>query len=693
MPDYTVTNLCEDKDNYDARCVFSTYQTMMNCIDNVRDDDGKVFSCGHFDLVICDEAHRSIYNKYKDIFSYFDAPLIGLTATPKDDIDKNTYEIFELENGVPTYGYELKQAVKDKYLVNFVSIETVLKFLQDGISYDELSEEDKSEYENTFADDEGNIPDNIASSALNEWLFNEDTIIKVLDTLMQKGIKIDYGDKIGKTIIFAKNHNHAEKILAVFNRQYPHLKGYAEVIDNKINYAQTLIDQFSDAGKLPQIAISVDMLDTGIDVPEVLNLVFFKKVMSKAKFWQMIGRGTRLCKGLLDGEDKKNFYIFDFCGNFEFFRLHSKGKQAENGLSLAGQIFYLKAQIVLKLQDIDYQIEELQKFRNLLVSQMADKVRELNRDNFAVRQHLRYVDKFANADNYKLLCYADLQVFEEELAPLVLPDDYDAKAIRFDGLMYGIELAYLMGNKYSRGRSDLRNKVLAVAKIANIPEVKAQSDLINKILHTDYLERADINEFENIRQKIRDLIKYIPVTELRFDTNFEDQIIQQVVHESEFENDYLKNYKAKAEYYIQQHTNNAVVVKLKNNLPLQIDDIKELEKILWNEIGSKSDYEAEFGTKPLGEFVREIVGLDINAANQAFAKYLNDVNLDKNQIYFVKQIVDYIVHNGLLKDFNVLRERPFTDCGSIVEIFGNNEVLWDGIRSVIETINANAIAV
>jgi type I restriction enzyme R subunit len=282
LPDLSVTNLCEEKDNYSAHCVFSTYQTMMNVIDAVHDDEGKLYTCGHFDLVICDEAHRSIYNKYRDIFTYFDAPLVGLTATPKDEIDKNTYEIFELENGVPTYGYELAQAVKDGYLVDFMSVETALKFIQQGIVYDDLSDEDKKVYEDTFTDENGDLPEAISSAALNEWIFNEDTIKEVLHVLMTNGLKIDYGEKIGKTIIFAKNHLHAEKIFEVFNKEYSYLPGYAKVIDNYMTYAQSAIDEFSDAKKLPQIAISVDMLDTGIDVPEVLNLVFFKKVMSKA---------------------------------------------------------------------------------------------------------------------------------------------------------------------------------------------------------------------------------------------------------------------------------------------------------------------------------------------------------------------------------------------------------------------------
>ena len=448
VPDLSVTNLCEEKDNYNAHCVFSTYQTMMHCIDSVKDEKGKLFTCGHFDLVICDEAHRSIYNKYRDIFNYFDAPLVGLTATPKDDVDKNTYEVFELENGVPTYGYELADAVKDGYLVDFMSVETKLKFIEQGIVYDDLSDADKEAYEATFTHD-GEMPESIGSAALNEWIFNEDTIKEVLNVLMTNGIRIDYGQKIGKTIIFAKNHRHAEKIFEIFNKEYPHLNGYAKVIDNKINYAQSAIDEFSDAKKLPQIAISVDMLDTGIDVPEVVNLVFFKKVMSKAKFWQMIGRGTRLCPGLLDGEDKKMFYIFDFCGNFEFFRMGGKGRSA-NQIALQGAIFSLKSQIVFKLQDIDYQTDELIQFRKDLVDDMVRKVRELNKENFAVRQHLKYVELYANPDNYTPLTYADTLIIADELAPLITPDEDDPKAMRFDALMYGIELAYLVGKKFQK---------------------------------------------------------------------------------------------------------------------------------------------------------------------------------------------------------------------------------------------------
>ena len=690
LPDLSVTNLCENKGDFAAHCVFSTYQTMYNCIDEVRDAEGKLFTSGHFDLVICDEAHRSIYNKYRDIFNYFDAPLVGLTATPKDEIDKNTYEVFGLDCGVPTYGYELAQAVKDGYLVDFMSVETKLKFIEQGITYDELTDEEKAEYENLFEDEDGEIPERINSSALNEWVFNRDTIRQVLNILMTEGIKIDYGDKLGKTIIFAKNHRHAEKILQVFNEEYPHLPNFAKVIDNTINFAQSLIDEFSDPKKMPQIAISVDMLDTGIDVPEVLNLVFFKKVMSKAKFWQMIGRGTRLCEGLLDGENKEKFYIFDFCGNFEFFRMNS-GKASVNQLALQGAIFNLKAQIAYKLQDIAYQTEELIEFRKSLVSDLLSKVRELNRENFAVRQHLKYVELYSDEKGYLTLTYEDTLTIRDELAPLIIPDEDEASAVRFDALMYGIELAYLAGKSSGRHRNDLFKRVRGVAGVANIPEISAKKDLIEKILNTDYLDNCGINEFEHIREALRNLMKYIPHSVARYDTGFNDDILSIEWVESELESDDLKNYRAKAEFYVRQHQSNCAIAKLKGNVPLTKDDVAELEKILWSEVGTKEEYFAEYGEKPLGEFVREIVGLDINAAKEAFSEFLDNTNLDDRQIYFVNQIVEYIVHNGMMKDLEVLTEAPFTDKGSVVEVFTDMAV-WMGIRKVIDEINANAAA-
>ena len=231
----------------------------------------------------------------------------------------------------------------------------------------------------------------------------------------------------------------------------------------------------------------------------------------------------------------------------------------------------------------------------------------------------------------------------------------------------------------------------AVAGVANIPEIMMQSELIDKILHTDYLDNAGIEEFEHIRVSLRDLMKYIPVGRIIYDTDFDDEILSIEWKESELENDDLKNYKAKAEYYVRQHQDNAVIAKLKSNVPLTGEDVRVLEEILWSEVGTKQEYQAEYGEKPLGEFVREIVGLDMNAAKNAFAEYLDENNLDSRQIYFVNQIVEYIVHNGMMKDLSVLQETPFTDQGSIVEVFADLTI-WMGIRRVIEQVNANALA-
>ena len=690
LPDFSVTNLCERGSDPLACGIFSTYQTMMNCIDSVKDDEGRLFTCGHFDLIVCDEAHRSIYNKYQAIFDYFDAPLIGLTATPKDDIDKNTYDIFELEQGVPTYGYDLAQAVLDGYLVDYKTADVALKFMQQGVVYAELSEQEKAEYENTFADENGDYPESISSKALNEWLFNENTIVQALRCVMKNALKVDYGQKIGKTIIFAKNHRHAELIFEIFNREYPHLNGYAKVIDNYLNYAQSAIDEFSDPQKLPQIAISVDMLDTGIDIPEILNLVIFKPVLSSAKFWQMIGRGTRLCPELLDGADKDKFFVFDFCGVCDFFRAN-KGKEVNDQVALQSAIFNLKAQIVYKLQDAAYQTDDLIAFRNRLIGELKAGIAALDKTNFAVKLQLKFVEKYATDIAYSPLSYEDTLIIAEHVSPLVLPDKDDVAAVRFDSLMYGIELAYLAGKTYTRARNDLIKKVVALSRIANIPQIMVHTDLIENILKPEYLEAAGINEFERIRENLRELMKFIPKNRMTYTTDFTDEILSIEWKDAELDSDALKNYKIKAERYVREHQDVGAIAKLKRNEPLNADDIAALEEILWRDLGTKEDYEISFGTKPLGEFVREIVGLDMASAKAAFAEYLNESKFDSRQIYFVNKIVEYIVKNGVMKDLSVLQSAPFTDRGSIVDIFRDVNV-WYEIRKIIATINSNAVA-
>lgn len=693
LPDLSITNLCEEKDNLNARCVFSTYQTMINCIDDIQDENGKrLFTCGHFDLVICDEAHRSIYNKYKDIFTYFDSYLIGLTATPKDEIDHNTYEIFELENGVPTYGYELEQAVKDGFLVDYVSVETELKFMYEGIYYNKLSESEKEEYEEKFTDENGDLPDKIENTKLNEFVFNIDTIRKMFHIIMTHGIYIESGSKLGKTIIFAKNHDHAEKIYEIFGKEYPNYPSdFCRVIDNRVNYAQSLIDEFSSPENIPQIAVSVDMMDTGIDVSDCVNLVFFKKVMSKAKFWQMIGRGTRLCPKLIDGMDKDKFYIFDFCRNFEFFRMNEKIRETKTVVSIQQRLFNLKIDLCFRLQEIQYKTDNFMKFRKELVLDLCKQIKKLNRDNFAVHQHLKYIDKYSEEQAFDILNYENILQIQKEISPFILPIEDEISALRFDSLIYQRELALLENKPSEKEKGSLLKKVKAISEISTIPEISAKKELIQKLLHTDYIKRTNIENLEIIRKELRNLMKYISKDNpVKYTTGFTDEILNIEWNDSELKNDDLVNYKAKAAHYIRQHQDNIVIQKLKTNKPLTQEDIKQLEIILWSEAGKKEEYEKELGNKPLGAFVREIVGLDMNAAKEAFSDYLNNSNMNLQQSYFVNQIIEYIVQNGTLEDKSILQESPFTDQGSFSELFDTKEFL--GILEVINKINSNTVA-
>jgi type I restriction enzyme R subunit len=689
MPDLSLCNLLDSKDSPESRMVFSTYPTMMNAIDETKSADGKkLFTIGHFDLIIIDESHRSIYKKYQAIFDYFDALLVGLTATPKDDIDKNTYHVFDLENNVPTYAYELDQAVKDKFLVPYHTVETTLKFIQEGIYYDELTEEEKEEYEALFDDD---MPDHISSEKINSWLFNDDTIDKVINELMEKGIKIEGGDKLGKTIIFAKNHKHAEKIVERFDVLYPKHQGkFTRVIDNHINYALDLIDKFSVKEKMPQIAVSVDMLDTGIDIPEIVNLVFFKPVRSKAKFWQMIGRGTRLCEDLFGpGMHKQNFRIFDYCGNFEFFRVNKKGIEVKNVSSLTEKIFNVKVDLVKELQHLDSQSERLIEYREKLVSELSHEVKSLNRKSFIVKQHLKYVDKYRYEEAWNNLGTINVVDIKEHLAPIIVPVEEDELAKRFDYLMFTIELAHVLGNNYAKPREKVLRTAESLEGLGTIPQVRAKKDIIQKIREEQFWVQADIFEFEMVREALRDLIKFIEKERKSIlYTNFTDEVIVTKYTEGIYSFNELQDYRKKVNTYIREHQDHITIHKLKNNKQLTKRDIMALEQILWKEIGTKMDYEKEYGDTPVSILVRTIVGLDQAAANEAFSEFLNDQNLDSKQIRFVKHIVDWVVKNGIMIDKRELQEEPFKSVGSITDLFPTDKALK--IVSIVDSINKNA---
>lgn len=697
LPNLTLCNLLDNRDNPEtSRMVFSTYPTMMNAIDDTKSKDGKkLFTPGHFDLIIVDESHRSIYRKYRAIFEYFDASLVGLTATPKDEIDKNTYSIFDLENGVPTYAYEYEKAVEDGFLVDYSTIEVKSKIMEDGIKYDELSEEEKEEFENTFDDDE-NIDKEVSSSAVNQWLFNADTIDLVLNKLMVDGLRVEGREKLGKTIIFAKNSNHAKAIVDRFNKLYPEYSGnFAKVIDYSINYVDTLIDDFSNKDKMPQIAVSVDMLDTGIDIPEILNLVFFKKVRSKTKFCQMIGRGTRLCPDLLGvGEDKEEFLIFDFCNNFEFFRMNPKGFEGSGSETLTEKLFNIKINIIKELQDLKYCDTEYVNLRKELVNEALKSIRGLNEDNFLVKMVLRYIHKYKDEKQWAALTTESVNELKKYVSNVIPSKKDDELAKRFDLVMYAIQLAYLQGTNPTRGIKSIITTCERLSKLGTIPEIKEKKAIIERVIEVEFWENTNIFEIDVVRQALRELIRYLErETQQIYYTKFNDMIIAETKGSSIYNVNDLKNYKKKVEYYLKEYKDEMAIYKLRNNKKLTKDDISYLEDVMFNKLGTQADYKKEFGDIPISKLVRKITGLDRKAAMEEFSEFLNNKNLNSSQIHFISLIVDYVVKNGLIDDNRVLTEDPFRTVGNIIELFRDDIAVRTKLLGKIKEIKENALEV
>ena len=696
LPNMSCCNLLSTVDNpEDSRIVFSTYQTMINAIDSTKSKTGnKLFTPGHFDLIIVDEAHRSIYKKYQAIFDYFDGLVVGLTATPRNDVDRNTYRFFEIENDVPTFAYEYERAVKEGYLVDYHTIKTTTDFMDRGIKYNELSEEEKEEYENTFADDEDNIPEEIDAEAINSWLFNRDTIKKLLELLMEKGLKVEGGDKLGKTIIFARNHRHAERIVEIFNELYPEYKGeFAKLIDNQVKYNENLIEHFSIKDDFPQIAVSVDMLDTGVDVPEILNLVFFKPVKSKIKFWQMIGRGTRLCKDLFGvGQDKKEFYIFDYCKNFEFFSENPKGIEANTQISLTERIYGYKLDLIVELQNLKYQNDEMFKnYREELIQEFIEEINKLNKESFLVKAKVNYIEQFSKKDNWVYISTIDLADIKENLIPLFISSDENESAKRFDNLLYQLQVKRIRTEKTGRCENAIIETVSELEKLGTVPQVKEKQELILKVAETDYLKDADFWKVEEIRKELRNLIQFIdpynrPPVYIDIEDTLND-IDEEYVYVSTGNN--FTNYRKKLEKFLTGNLENSIIWKIRHNIRLTELEKENLEKILFEELGSNKEYAETFGDTNVIKAVRNIVGLDKSVASDIFYKYINENRLNMKQIQFVKLLVDYVVKNGTI-EMEKLTEQPFNNVGQVYELFGNNVDLFKEIRDDIEKINDNA---
>ena len=692
LPNMTTCKLSDKtkdarKKDLNARIMFSTYQTMINYIDS----EEKIFTTGRFDLIIVDESHRSIFNRYGSIFNYFDGFLVGFTATPRGEVGKNTYDIFECELGEPTFNYPLEDAIKEHYLVGYKVLNRHSRIMTQGIKREELTEE-QMEMLDDFYEGEQETPDfNIPANAIFKTIFNEATCRSVLEDLMENGIRINNDEILGKTIIFAYNHRHAQMIVDEFRKMYPkYSANTCQLVDYSVNYADDLVKKY---GKDPEfrIAVSVDMLDTGVDVPEILNLVFFKPVRSKIKFIQMIGRGTRLCDDLLaPGRGKKEFLIFDYCDNFEYFQIdRPEAIKSEETISLSQRVFALKTEIVFNLQDDISQSDDfLKSYHSRTVEQLLTSVRDLkeNKSRIAIRKNLKYVDKYSQSRTWVALSPVGVHELKTFIAPLIESGiDSDVSALSFDVRMMRVQKAILRGNLGSASNDIKKVREIAQFLLQNkcsIPQVFEKRDDLKEIVDGETWSDIDFKELERLRQSVRELMKYISGQELKLiDIDVTDELI-----DPEFQPDGtvidIRTYREKVIDYLTKNGDDETIEKIRNLEPLNQKDADRLKQLLWYDLGSEDEYNENANGKSLAVFIRSLVGINQDAVNEKFGEYLDEHQLNSKQQDFINTIIKYVQKNGDINPDDLV-SGPL---GNIewYELFGGNV---EPIKYMVKTLH------
>jgi len=666
----TCTNL-EEKD-LDNRMHFGTYETVHNLI-----RDGK-YNSAYFDLIIVDEAHRTLYKKYKSIFEYFDSFIVGLTATPADEVHRNTYDFFQTGDE-PTDSYDLQRAIENKHLVDFNPYEIDLGIVTKGIKYNDLSDDEKDEFENKFDVDEEK---EIGSSEINQRILNKQTNEKVLDYLDKNGFKIDDGNKIGKTIIFAKNKKHAEYIKEIFDLKYPKRKDEAQIIHSEISHVENLIDSFKNPQKNPQIAISVDMLDTGIDVPEILNLVFFKQVKSKIKFWQMIGRGTRLCPNLLgDGKDKESFNIFDFCANFSYFGENSNGLASQKTDSLRERLFLKRVKLVREMQECPLKDEIL----TLIKSQ----VYALDSKEYNLKKHRHIIDELHSAD----LEHITDEVFENlKIVSEYIEDSTDFEVQRFQMLILNAEEAIVNKKNPKRFVDDIKERCgVLKSKANNVNAIQEKVQTIEKVIDGTYRLDERLEDLEEVKNSIEHLAnlsfsKATPPVK----TTFTDKVIDVRVLKSD---DFIDKTSVKTEMQkiLDEYIKELRIIKDLENSELisdsDIDEIKyhvfDMDTIIANKMNSNEDFH---------NLIHEILDSSKKeVANKIFDNFISKGNYSLKQTEIINKIKNVLfgkkytnIHESLVN----MKEALFSEIHPLANEFEHlNEDVQEGIFGVIELID------
>lgn len=573
------------------------------------------------------------------------------------------------------------------------------KFLTEGINYNNLTEEEKEQLDD-YLDDDLPTPDfTIPGNELFKYLFNKNTCCQVLEDLMKWGLRVDGGETMGKTIIFAYNHKHAQMIVDCFHEMYPeYANNTCQLVDYSVNYGDDLVIKFEEDPEF-RIAVSVDMLDTGVDVPAVLNLVFFKKIRSKIKFVQMIGRGTRLCENIYGpGKNKSGFLIFDYCGNFEYFEMHPDGEPGTEPLTLSQRLFNVRLDMLYELQRLEYQLDDrMSAYYQVIKKELHEKVIKIRSHDsrIQVREEMPYVDKYYDLNNWVSLSPVMVKEAKKHIAPLLdsgLSGDY--LSVAFDIRIYYVENDILKTGTTNNVSGHIKNLRLVAQYLltekASVPQVLNKVDDLKRLFSEDLWNNPSIEELEKLRISLRDLMQFLKDSgRKKVDINIQDSI-----DDSDYQPDStsidIRTYREKVIDYLVENSNSPVIKKIYNLEPITEKDLQELEKVLWHELGSKEDYQDTAEIDNLAAFVRSLIGLSQEAVNEKFGAYLSGNVFNSQQQEFIMTIINYVRENGDVEVQDMVNREPFSDY-DLNELFGVDvPVIVEIVNTLHNSITVNA---
>lgn len=641
--------------NREATLYFSTYQTMINYYSK--------FSVGFFDLIICDESHRSIYKTYRDILEYFDSNIIGLTATPVDFIERNTFDLFNCGAEDPTFNFSVDQAWNHipPYLIEPRVVDATTDFLRKGIKYSQMTEEQRQQ-----VDEEGYNGEDIEyeKDALEKKVTNKDTNRYILRTLMDNGIKV--GDHLGKTIIFAKSKGHANLLDSLFNELYPQYKGkMTAVIYSGIKDKERLIEDFKNEN-FPRIAISVDLLDTGIDVPGIVNLVFAKPIYSKVKFWQMIGRGTRRCDNLFgDGEDKSEFVIFDSYKNFEFFEMNPKGfvpKPQKTSMQV-------RFEVMCKLLEV-YKSKKEVAIVSDFIEKLKSDIEELPIESIEIKKNRKKIEQVKKEEYWSHLSEDFIKKLKVEIAPLIqwIEAKDNSDAIAFDNSIYRIMQYFESDDKNSLIR-EINTTMEKLAKLKlNINQFDGKRELVKSLLDPLGWDNLSYKKLEQIRVDLRDLMKHKGAEAghfVVFDIKDTGGVMKEISAGSVLYGANMEPYEKRVKLAIESKLSDQIVIhKIRKGEKLSKTEIEGIYSIFGEDFVYSIDElstNTSIDKEDIVGIIRKFVGVDEVELNKIFEEFIQSHHnkMNATQINTLEIIKNDIAKNKGIS-FAALFTAPYT---------------------------------